>query len=83
MHSGQFLQVACLITEGDLPVNFIWQLNGKDLEDFPEISTSSIGKRGSILAIESVSYTHAGNYTCKAVNKAGEVAFAAELLVNG
>lgn len=82
-HSGQFAQVHCSISEGDLPIKFVWKLNGKDLQDYPEISTSAFGKRTSILEIESVSYTHAGNYTCKASNLAGDAVFSAELLVNG
>ncbi|CAH0555671.1 unnamed protein product [Brassicogethes aeneus] len=82
VHSGQFVQVTCAVSEGDLPIKLSWQLNGKTLEDFPEISTSSVGKRTSILEIESVSYSHAGNYTCKAVNRAGEIGYSTELLVN-
>ncbi|CAH0555679.1 unnamed protein product [Brassicogethes aeneus] len=80
--SGESIQVTCSISAGDLPVKFIWQLNGKNLEDFPEISITSVGKRTSILEIESVSYQHAANYTCKALNKAGESSFSTELQVN-
>lgn len=83
VQSGQFIQVSCSVTEGDLPVKIEWLLNAATLEDFPEVSTATIGKRGSILAIESVSYTHAGNYTCRAGNKAGQETYTAELQVNG
>ncbi|XP_018577230.1 Down syndrome cell adhesion molecule-like protein Dscam2 isoform X15 [Anoplophora glabripennis] len=82
VHSGQSVQVQCFVSEGDLPVTFEWQLNEKPLEDFPEISTVVVGKRSSILSVDSVSYTHAGNYTCKAKNRAGEAAFSSELQVN-
>jgi hypothetical protein len=58
-------------------------LNEKRIEKFSEISTSKMGKRSSILAIESVSYTHAGNYTCLAKNQAGSSKFVTELQVNG
>lgn len=83
VHSGQSVQVQCFVSEGDLPVTLEWNLNEKPLEDFPEISTVVVGKRSSILSIDSVSYTHAGNYTCKAKNRAGEASFSSELQVNG
>lgn len=83
VHSGQFVQVTCAVSEGDLPLTLAWQLNGKDLQDYPEITTSPVGKRSSILEIESVSYTHAGNYTCRATNKAGTTGYTTVLQVNG
>lgn len=83
VHSGQSVQVQCFVSEGDLPVTLEWHLNEKPLEDFPEISTLVVGKRSSILSIDSVSYTHAGNYTCRANNQAGTATFSSELQVNG
>ncbi|KAJ8967482.1 hypothetical protein NQ314_002796 [Rhamnusium bicolor] len=82
VQSGQFVEVSCTVSEGDLPIKFQWELNGKELEDFPEMSVSSVGKRTSFLSIETVSYTHAGNYTCKAKNMAGQTMFSSELQVN-
>lgn len=75
--------MTCLASEGDLPITIEWSLNGRKIQDFPEISTSKMGKRSSILAIEAVSYIHAGNYTCLAKNKAGNARFVTQLLVNG
>lgn len=83
VHSGRYVQVTCSVSDGDLPMTIDWLLNGKQLEDYPEISTSKMGRRSSFLAIESVSYTHAGNYTCFARNQAGSSSFVAELQVNG
>lgn len=83
MHSGQFVEVSCTVSEGDLPILFEWQLNRNKLEDFPEIVISAVGKRTSFLSIEAVSYTHAGNYTCTAKNSAGQAFFSSELQVNG
>ncbi|KAJ8918532.1 hypothetical protein NQ315_013036, partial [Exocentrus adspersus] len=82
VHAGHFVEVSCTVSDGDLPIEFEWQLNGKELEDFPEILVSNVGKRTSFLSIESVSYTHAGNYTCKAKNRAGETFFSSALQVN-
>lgn len=83
MHEGQFAQIACSVSEGDLPLVINWTLNGHDIREYSEIGVSAIGKRTSILVIESVTYTHAGNYTCKARNEAGESSYTAELQVNG
>lgn len=83
MHDGQYVQVACLVSDGDLPIAFDWKLNNNSLKKFDDISISVMGKRSSIIVIESVSYSHAGNYTCFAKNKAGETSYVAELQVNG
>lgn len=83
LHEGQFVEIHCSVSEGDLPLTIEWSLNGNDLSNYPEVSTSKIGKRTSILIIESVSYSNAGNYTCKVSNKAGESTHSAELQVNG
>lgn len=83
MHEGQFAQVGCSVSEGDLPLEIQWTLNGRGIDYYSEIGVSTIGKRTSILVIESVTYTHAGNYTCKATNQAGESSYTAQLQVNG
>lgn len=83
VHEGQYIQVNCLVSEGDLPLEINWDLNGVDVESINEISSSKIGKRSSILTIESVTYTNAGNYTCTARNQAGASNHVALLLVNG
>lgn len=83
MNDGDFLQVMCTVREGDLPINITWFLNHKKLDKFPEITVSAAGKRGSTLSVESLTHAHAGIYTCKATNKAGEAEYNAELKVNG
>lgn len=83
MSSGQSVQITCYVSEGDLPLRIVWQLNGKRIEDFSEISSGVMGKRGSFLTIDSVSYNVAGNYSCAASNAAGEDVHTAQLLVNG
>lgn len=71
------------MSEGDLPVNIEWALNGHATKDYAEINVSKMGKRSSILSVESVSYTIAGNFSCKANNSAGESSYTVELQVNG
>ena len=60
-----------------------WKFNGNSLDELHDVSSSTIGKRGSFLAIEPVSYEHAGNYSCLARNKAGAEMHTAQLNVNG
>lgn len=81
--SGMFVQVTCTAFEGDLPINFNWELNDRLIRDYPDISVSPVGRRSSYLSIDSVSYEHAGNYTCFARNVGGEVFSSTELQVNG
>lgn len=83
LHSGQYVQVTCLVADGDLPIEITWELNGRNIAEYHEISTSKVGKRSSILAIESVSHINAGNYSCKSKNKAGESEYVTQLYVNG
>lgn len=60
-----------------------WTLNGNDIRDSIDIVTSKVGKKISVLSIESVTAYHAGNYTCRAKNKAGEADNTALLIVIG
>lgn len=60
-----------------------WKLNGNDIRDNIDIITSKVGKRISVLSIESVTAYHAGNYTCRAKNRAGEADNSALLIVIG
>lgn len=83
IHSGTFIQVYCTVKEGDLPLNVSWFLNGKSVEDIEGINTAPVGKRGSVLSIESVQYEQAGNFSCKVANRAGNTEYTAELQVNG
>lgn len=80
---GQFVQIACSVSDGDLPLTLEWYLNGHNLDNYQEVSMSKIGKRTSVLVIESVSHGNAGNYTCQARNNAGSTSYTTELQVNG
>lgn len=83
VRTNQFVQVTCLVPDGDLPIAIKWMLNGKSLDEFPEISTGMVGKRSSFLSIESASYANTGNYTCCAANSAGKAIYSSTLQVNG
>ena len=80
---GDFAQVTCSISKGDEPLKVSWSLKGDVVSSEPSLSTTMIGKRTSILIIDSVGYRHSGVYTCHASNKAGSVSYHTELRVNG
>ncbi|XP_076265909.1 Down syndrome cell adhesion molecule 1 isoform X39 [Rhynchophorus ferrugineus] len=82
VYVGQSVQVQCFVSEGDLPLQITWQLNGEDFDDRLELTPIPVGKRSSILMFESVTASHAGNYTCRASNAAGSSSFSSELQVN-
>lgn len=48
-----------------------------------DITISKLGKRSSVLTIDSVSGTHAGDFSCNAENIAGRASYTTELRVIG
>lgn len=48
-----------------------------------DISIAKLGKRVTALTIDSVAGHHRGNYTCRAINRAGTFEQSATLFVNG
>ena len=81
--SGEFAQLTCVVSKGDMPITITWSLKGQDLNSGPSITTTMVGTRTSMLIISSVDYSHIGEYTCRASNPAGSVTHAAKLNVNG
>lgn len=83
MNEGDTASVQCIITKGDNPLKFNWFLNNKPVNKLDGIFINKLGKKISILHIESVQAEHSGEYTCSATNPAGSVNHTAVLLVNG
>ncbi|XP_040165899.1 Down syndrome cell adhesion molecule-like protein Dscam2 isoform X47 [Anopheles arabiensis] len=81
MNSGDSGSVQCNVLSGDFPLSIRWYFNGYLIDDHT-VTITSIGKRLSVLNIDSVHGRHAGNYTCEAQNKAETVSYTTELLVN-
>lgn len=72
------------MTSGDFPVTFAWLFNGRKIsDDVYDVSMVKLGKKISVLSIDTVRAHHAGNYTCVAENRATSVNHTAELIVNG
>ena len=83
VNEGEFLQVTCNVKRGDQPLTISWSLKGDVISSEPEITTTMIGSRTSILMINSVGYRHSGEYSCIARNKAGNDFYSTTLKVNG
>lgn len=60
-----------------------WLLNNRSIEMTPGVFISKIGKRISIMSIESVAGHHAGSYSCRVKNVAGMAEHSAFLTVDG
>lgn len=82
VESGQYATAQCTISHGDLPIGINWLFNDKNV-DKANVLITAVGRRSSSLSIESVTYEHAGNYTCVGNNKVGSTQFTTQLHVNG
>jgi len=84
-HLGQYITYQCTLTEGDLPLNIRWTFNNQPLfnDDDQDILIAKMGRRSSVLTIESVADRHAGNYSCHGENAAGRATYSTQLRVIG
>lgn len=83
INAGEYATIQCIVPNGDLPISISWKVNEDPVENHPDISLSKVGRRGSALTIESISYSLTGNFTCLAVNSAGISQYTTLLQVNG
>ena len=83
VNQGEFAQLICVVSRGDMPLSITWSLKGDTVSSDPVLSTTMIGQQTSLLIISSVDYLHSGTYTCRAENAAGISTYSAELRVNG
>ena len=80
---GELRQLFCTVIKGDEPLSIRWSLKGEDLGPGPDLTTSQLGPRTSMLMINSVGHRHTGQYTCTVSNDAGQTSVSTELKVNG
>ncbi|KAK0078988.1 hypothetical protein PV325_001869 [Microctonus aethiopoides] len=80
---GDTVTATCTVIKGDRPIDIEWALNGEPISshNYPDI-TIGTGKSVSLLTIDGVTASHAGDYTCTASNTAGGTSYSASLVVN-
>ena len=78
---GSRTRLTCEAREGDIPLTFHWQLEGKEL--LPDIMVTSMDSFSSTLSISMVREEHGGNYICTVQNTGGSDHHSAVLIVNG
>ena len=83
VNQGEPRQIICSVIKGDEPIQISWSLHGEDLGPGPDLTTTQVGPRTSLLMISNVSYRHSGKYTCIAKNVAGTTSYSTILKVNG
>ncbi|XP_058830695.1 cell adhesion molecule Dscam2 isoform X41 [Topomyia yanbarensis] len=85
LNYGDSASVQCNIISGDMPIMIEWFFNGVPVSqtNFADnVNIADFGKRTKALAIDGVDARHAGNYTCKATNRASSAYHSTELIVN-
>lgn len=83
LREGMRAALSCQILEGDLPITFKWEKNGRSVAVGNGMTTRRLDEFSNSLVIERVSSNHSGNYTCVASNVAGNERFTVPLTVNG
>jgi hypothetical protein len=82
-NAGDIASVTCTVVKGDTPIAINWLFNGSEIQNNDEITISKVGKKISMLSIESARADHVGEYTCVAKNAAGATNISTYLYING
>lgn len=83
VNSDDMVSVSCIVAKGDFPLDIVWLLNGRLIDNILGISVVKTNRRISQLNIDSVQADHIGKYTCLAKNPAGSTSSSTILHVNG
>ncbi|GAB6021002.1 Down syndrome cell adhesion molecule-like protein 1 [Chamberlinius hualienensis] len=79
---GLMARVSCIVSRGDLPLDFYWEKSGVVIEPGSlKMQIRSFDEHSSILSIPSVSTQHSGVYTCVVKNDVGMARHSAQLVV--
>lgn len=79
---GMRASIPCSILEGDLPLSFRWERNGKQIFGTGNEIIRHLDSYSTNLVIEKISSDHSGNYSCIASNNAGVERLTVPLTVN-
>ncbi|XP_037518237.1 Down syndrome cell adhesion molecule-like protein Dscam2 [Rhipicephalus sanguineus] len=82
LHEGMRTRVYCNIARGDPPVRITWLRDGQPIKSGPDIEVRVLDPFSVALAIDSLSPSHDGSYTCVASNNAATVNYTAPLRVH-
>jgi len=80
LRAGQRAQAVCQSVQGDLPITFLWQFNGRPLHPGDQV-TIHRSEFSTSLLFHPLLASHTGNYTCQATNSAGRDEVEGSLLV--
>lgn len=86
LNYGDSASVQCSVISGDMPIMIEWFFNGIPISQTAfasNVNIADFGKRTKALAIDGVDARYAGNYTCKATNRASSAYHSDTLIVNG
>lgn len=85
LSEGMRAAINCQIMEGDQPVTFRWERDGRAITNnvVRGIHVKKLDEYSSSLIIDRVTAEHRGNYTCIASNVAGAERFIVPLTVKG
>jgi len=79
---GMKVRAMCAVSEGDPPFQFGWRKDGLPIDTIQGINVEA-STDYTILSIDSVELSHAGNYSCLVANEGARVGYSSTLRVNG
>ena len=83
LSKGEEAALTCRASKGDTPMTISWAFDGRPVAGDAGVQVFSVGRRTSVLSIQSVEADHSGLYTCTATNAVGEAQHSARLTVKG
>lgn len=83
LYEGMRARISCVVTEGDLPINFSWLKDSDKIPSDLDITIRQDDHFSSSITFPSITPSHSGNYSCIAENSAATVNHTAAFIVNG